>query len=167
LWIEPVVAFGIFAGALSAATSDTWATEIGSRSRVAPVLLLSRRPVLPGESGGVTRLGTLGSLAGALVLGLLAGAVAWLGLDAPRPLSLAAIVAAAGMAGSLGDSLLGETLQERRWCPACEMPTEAVVHDCGTRTRHGGGLAWLDNDLVNLSCTVGGALVGSAVVLTV
>jgi len=166
LWVEPVIAFGIFSAALSAATADTWGTEIGSRSRLTPVLLLSRRAVLPGESGGVTRLGTLGSLAGAVAVGMLSGTLAWLALDAARPVTLAAIVAAAGMAGSLADSLLGEKVQERRWCPACELPAEALVHDCGARTVHVGGRRRIDNDVVNLTCTAIGALVGSLAVLT-
>lgn len=166
LWIEPIIAFGMFSGALAAATADTWASEIGSRSRVAPVLLLARQAVPAGASGGVTRLGTIGSLAGSVAIALLAATVAWLGLDAAHALPIAAIVALAGMLGSLADSVLGEKLQERRWCPACELPTEARVHDCGTPTEHLSGLAWFDNDVVNLSCTAVGALAGSAVALT-
>jgi uncharacterized protein (TIGR00297 family) len=165
LWIEPIIAFGMFSGALAAATADTWATEIGSRSRVAPVLLLARRTVPPGASGGVTRLGTVGALAGAVAVGLLAATVAWLGLDAAHPLPLAALIVLAGMLGSLADSVLGEKLQERRWCPACDLPAEALVHDCGTATQSVGGVAWIDNDVVNLSCTLVGALVGSLVAL--
>lgn len=167
LWIDPLVAYGMFAGALAAATADTWATEVGSRARVAPRLLLSRCPVLPGESGGVTRLGTLGSLGGAALVGLLAGVLAGFGLDATRPISLAAIVMLAGIVGSLADSLLGERLQARRWCPICGEPTERRFHACGTATELVGGLGWLGNDAVNLACTLVGALLGSLVALTV
>lgn len=166
LWIEPIIAFGVFAGALAAGTADTWATEIGSRSRVVPVLLLARQAVLPGTSGGVTRLGTTGMLAGSITIALLAATVAWIGLDVGRPLPIVPIIALAGILGSLADSVLGEKFQERRWCASCELPTEALVHDCGTPTALLGGVAWLDNDRVNLSCTLVGALVGSLVALT-
>jgi uncharacterized protein (TIGR00297 family) len=165
LWIDPILAFAMFSGALAAATADTWATEIGSRSQSAPVLLLSRQAVPPGTSGGVTRLGTVGALAGSVAVGLLAATVAWLGLDDADPLPMAALIALAGMLGSLADSVLGEKLQERRWCPACDLPAEARVHVCGAPTEPLGGVAWVDNDMVNLSCTLVGALVGSLVAL--
>jgi uncharacterized membrane protein len=33
------------------------------------------------------------------------------------------------------------------------------IHDCGTTTRQTGGIAWLENDGVNLVATTTGALV--------
>ncbi|HEY6808001.1 MAG TPA: DUF92 domain-containing protein, partial [Gemmatimonadales bacterium] len=42
----------VMAGALAAATADTWATEIGSFSPTLPRLLTTFAPVLPGTSGG-------------------------------------------------------------------------------------------------------------------
>ena len=86
-----------FAGALAAATSDTWASEIGRHSRSLPRLITNGRPVPAGTDGGITVLGTAGGLAGAALIGFLSG----------RP----AVVSIAGFAGMLVDSLLGATIQ--------------------------------------------------------
>ena len=92
-------------------------------------------------------------LAGALTVALVAR---WLNLT-----DALAAVALAGVAGALMDSLLGATLQERRWCDACSRATERAVHDCGAPTRRAGGLGALDNDAVNLAATVTGAAVAA------
>ena len=140
------------AGALAAATSDTWATEIGTLVGAIPRSVLTGRRVPPGTSGGVTVAGTLGAVTGAAFI----AAVVWLLGWSPH------IVRAAFLGGLLGstlDSVIGASLQARRWCDRCARATERAVHDCGTATRHAGGLAWLDNDAVNfLSAAAGGLL---------
>jgi uncharacterized membrane protein len=91
---------------------------------------------------------------GAMVAGALCVALA------ARALGLTdavAAVTAAGCAGALADTLIGATVQERRWCDACALATEQAVHVCGAPTRRAGGLAALDNDAVNLMATVVGA----------
>jgi uncharacterized membrane protein len=57
----------------------------------------------------------------------------------------------------LADSLIGASLQGRRWCDRCVTGTEQPVHLCGTATRHVGGLARIDNDSVNLISALIGA----------
>jgi uncharacterized membrane protein len=70
-------------------------------------------------------------------------------------------VVAAGASGAVADSLLGGTIQERRWCDKCAAATERRMHGCGTRTRLNGGLKIMTNDMVNLACTsVGAAVAG-------
>ena len=100
-----------FAGALAAATADTWATEIGAHSRTPPRLITTGTPVPAGANGGVTLLGTAGGVCGAAVI----GALFW--LLGPHPGRGAVVVAGAGVLGMLVDSLLGATLQgpEDRW----------------------------------------------------
>lgn len=93
----------IAAGALAAATADTWATEIGSFSPHPPRLVTTWRPVTKGTDGGVTLLGTAGGISGALFL---AGAAALLFTP-----SLAVVWA--GIAGMLVDSALGAAVQGR------------------------------------------------------
>jgi uncharacterized membrane protein len=63
-----------------------------------------------------------------------------------------------GIVGSTLDSVLGGTVQARRWCDRCNLGTERAVHDCGAATRHAGGVTWLDNDVVNFLSAAGGGL---------
>ena len=116
-----------FAGALAAATADTWASEIGRHSGTPPRLITNGRPVPAGTDGGITLLGTLGGTAGA---GLIAGLAS---IGEPRALMA---VAVAGVFGMLLDSVLGATAQ--------------------------GAVRWLDNDVVNLAATLGGATLATA-----
>lgn len=140
------------AGALAAAASDTWATELGTLARAAPRSILNGRVVPPGTSGGITVLGLAGAAAGALFLGALVVMVGW-------GSRIALAVVAGGLGGSTIDSLLGATGQARRWCDSCGISTERAVHDCGTVTVHAHGARWLDNDVVNLVAGVAGAAI--------
>jgi uncharacterized protein (TIGR00297 family) len=142
-------------GALAAATADTWGTEIGTLARGTPRLVTTWRAVPAGTSGAVSVMGTLATVAGALFVGGAALALGW------RRGPVAAAVLG-GIMGATVDSVLGATVQARRWCEACAMPTEREVHSCGATTRHAGGLAWLDNDRVNLAAVVAGALAAGA-----
>ena len=96
-----------FAGSLAAATADTWATEIGRHSPIAPRLITNGTRVPPGTDGGMTLLGTAGGIAGA---GFVAGLSYVFGQRSPLAIALA------GVAGMLVDSLLGATVQGKvRW----------------------------------------------------
>ncbi len=139
-------------GALAAAASDTWATEIGSLARQLPRNILTWRTVPPGTSGGVTAVGTLASFGGAAFLGAVAIVGGW-------PARIVAALILGGIAGGLTDSVLGASVQVRRWCDRCEAGTEQPVHLCGTATRVSGGVPWIDNDTVNLLSVVVGGLV--------
>ncbi len=92
-----------FAGALSAALSDTVAGEIGQRWGKGPRVLLLGPPCPPGFDGGMTPLGTA---AGAVAAPLVPAAGA-------LPPGLFAAVAVAGFLGSVADSVLGRFLQPR------------------------------------------------------
>lgn len=138
-------------GALAASAADTWATEIGTLYGGTPRYLLGFRRVTPGTSGGVSAIGSLAMVAGATFV---ATAARWLGLPGS-----VFIILVAGVAGALADSVLGATLQERRWCPDCERASERHVHDCGASTTLTCGLEWMDNDTVNLIATIAGAAV--------
>lgn len=145
-------AWGLAAlGALAAAAADTWATELGLLWGGVPRSVRSGRPLDAGMSGGVTAVGFAASAAGGLAVG--AAGVPLLGGD----LRLAALIALAGFIAAFGDSLLGATLQARRWCPTCARPTERERHSCGASTVFRAGVPWMTNDTVNLLCTLLGA----------
>ena len=140
-------------GALAASAADTWATEIGTLYGGTPRFLLTFRRIPAGTSGGVSTAGSLAMIAGSAFIALVAR---YIGLP-----DAVGIVAAAGVAGAVADSLLGATLQERRWCSSCEKASERRVHDCGTPTTLAGGREWMDNDVVNLLATFTGASVAA------
>ncbi|HEX5437688.1 MAG TPA: DUF92 domain-containing protein [Gemmatimonadaceae bacterium] len=140
------------AGALAAAAADTWGTEVGTLVGRRPRLLTSLRPVGVGTSGGVTAPGLLALVAGALFIAIVASLLRW-------PAGVLGWAFAGGVAGALADSLMGAWWQARRWCPRCNAGTERMVHACGTATVPAGGVAWLDNDTVNLLATAVGAAV--------
>jgi uncharacterized protein (TIGR00297 family) len=141
------------AAALVAAGADTLATETGTLWRGQPWSLRTGGRVATGTSGAMSVPGTLGMIGGAMVLALLAVACGLITrADVP-------LVALAGIAGALADTVIGAFWQARRWCPACERETEQLVHRCGTATRPWRGVSWLTNDVVNFLCTAVGAVV--------
>jgi uncharacterized membrane protein len=170
-----------FAGALAAATADTWATEVGTLSPWAPRLITTGRCVAAGTSGGITPLGLVAAAAGAATLGLAfavlspgqspdaalitshkfhaeRGAKLRITTRGRRRLRAAAL---GGMAGALADSVLGATLQAMYRCPCCGVETERRQHRCGSSTVRVRGMPWVDNDVVNAACTLIGAAVGA------
>ncbi|MEX2425711.1 MAG: DUF92 domain-containing protein [Thermomicrobiaceae bacterium] len=150
-----------YTGSLAAVNGDTWATEIGSRLSSQPRHILTFQPAQPGVSGAISLPGTLASVAGGSFIGALAVVTssfdsAFRGIAARHLLT--GLVA--GAIGSLADSLIGATMQERRWCDRCQESTENVRHTCGDPTRIVGGVPGLNNDVVNVLCSVSGAMVG-------
>jgi uncharacterized protein (TIGR00297 family) len=99
----------IFAFIASVATvnGDTLASEIGETSRSKPRMITTLKETDPGVDGGVTPLGEAASLAGAIIIDLLATGMGMAG-------ALGIVVAAiGGFLGTNFDSLLGATLQSR------------------------------------------------------
>ena len=158
-----------FAASLAGANADTWGTELGALNPRRPVLLTNFHRVPAGSSGAVSLVGSLAALAGsALVAGVatLVGRAGWAqGVGLPGWLVFV-IITAAGFLGALVDSLLGATLQAIYYCPACDKHTEKhPTHTCGAQTVRARGLPWLNNDWVNLACTLSAGLVGVIFVL--
>lgn len=153
-----------FVGAMAAVNADTWATELGVLSAMPPRLITTGKEVPEGTSGGVTPLGLFASLAGALLIGLLAMPLLRIqSLLEGMPLSrlafgLPLVATTGGLVGSLSDSLLGATVQGIYYCDRCAKETESKVHRCGEKTRPLRGWRWLNNDGVNFLCSVVGSL---------
>jgi uncharacterized protein (TIGR00297 family) len=158
-----------FVGAMATVNADTWATELGVLSRRPPRLITTWRAVERGTSGGVSGLGTLATLAGALTIGLAAlGGMALDGLFGGPGLALAGwtLLPAAllgGLAGSLFDSLLGATVQAIYYSARRHKETEKRIDPDGTPNTRLRGWRWLNNDGVNFVSSLTGALVGVAV----
>src|SRR5258706_11550529 len=76
--------------------------------------------------------GTAAGVGGARFIGVVAALANW-------PARFAA-VALGGVAGALADSVLGATVQSRRWCELCATATERLLNKCGPPTRQGGGV---------------------------
>jgi uncharacterized protein (TIGR00297 family) len=142
----------MFCVAFAAANADTWATEIGGLSKSAPRLITSFKQVEAGTSGGITLLGSISALAGAsLIAGIAATARTGLGGYF--------LIALAGYFGSVVDSLMGATVQGIYYCGACQKETEKhPQHSCGGQTTIIKGWSWLNNDWVNLFCTLSAAI---------
>lgn len=157
---DPVWPRMALAGALAAATADTWATEIGMWAKGVPRSALTARVVAPGESGGMTAYGTFGGLVGAAVIGT-ASAWAWEDFGAAHAMA----IEVAGFAGMWLDSLLGAGVQYQAYCPTCERTVEDPRHGSlhGHPVRRRRGFRFVDNDVVNLLATLAGAVVAAIV----
>ncbi len=149
-------AWAALIGAFAAAQGDTWATEIGMRSRTPPVSIVTGRPVPAGTSGGVTTLGVAAGVAGVATAALAARL-------AGVPMGAVVVGGIAGTCGMVADSLLGATVQGIFRCDGCGRTVETRHHRCpGTALTRISGYAWIDNHVVNLGATTIGAGLGAA-----
>jgi uncharacterized membrane protein len=106
-----------------------------------------------GTSGAISLSGTGAALLGAAFIGALAAL-----LVADGSLSLFFWTTLSGLLGSLFDSLLGATVQAIYFCPTDHKETEKhPYHTCGSPTVQIRGWRWLNNDLVNVGCSLFGA----------
>jgi uncharacterized membrane protein len=148
---------GGFLGYYACCMGDTWASELGVLWRGTPRLVTTGRRVRRGTNGAVSPLGLAASAAGGLFAGLVFYAAAlvsptlWVfeaqraAAQAQWPLALLGL--AAGLGGSLLDSVLGATVQysgyDRASRKVVSAPGETVTTICGR--------AWLSNNAVNLT----------------
>jgi len=96
-----------FIASVATANGDTLASEIGETSRSKPRMITTLKETEPGVDGGVTPLGEAASLAGAIIIGLLAAGMGMVGIFG------IVVAAIGGFLGTNFDSLLGATLQSR------------------------------------------------------
>ena len=135
-------------GALAAAAADTWAAEVGMLSPSPPRLITTWAYVPAGTSGGVTLVGSLAGVAGAVL-------VAAVGAGRDPELFTAAWIA--GTVGMLTDSLLGATVQA-----AYRLPDGTTSETPADGAAHVRGLRWMTNSTVNALATLAGALTAVA-----
>jgi len=131
-----------YIAALAEALADTVASGIGVFSKTT-FDLFKMKKCEQGISGGMSVIGTLGSVLGAFVIGLIALAFGVVNL----PLMLIAVGAA--FLGAVFDSMLGSLVQVKFKCTVCGKITEKGIH-CSKPTVKHSGFYFFDNDIVNL-----------------
>jgi len=154
-----------FAGAMAAVNADTWSTELGVLNPTPPRLINSGKLVERGTSGGISRLGSLAALGGAMFIAILAGLFSIGGSSSWENTAFAITAATVGgLGGAFFDSYLGATVQAIYWCPICQKETEHhPFHICGTHTSHRRGWGWMNNDAVNFAASITGAMLAIGV----
>lgn len=162
------VFFAGFLGAISTATADTLATEIGLLNPGNPRLIVNlKKKVEPGTSGGITPLGEFATFAGALIIGLVAFLLQVAGfLDVNWGSKILFISVVAGFLGCTFDSILGATVQAVYRCQVCGKITEKRIH-CGQKTKHIRGYELIENNTVNFISTALGALIAMLLYLNI
>lgn len=90
-----------FICSLAAVTADKFGSELGVLDPKDPISFFNGKPVKPGTSGAMSRIGSVGSLAGSAAIG--AGAILVFGINPTQ----AFLVAVAGLAGGFADTMFG------------------------------------------------------------
>src|SRR5262249_36104267 len=98
-----------YAASVATAAADTCSSEVGKAYGRRTFLITTLRPVPPGTEGAISAEGTAAGLLGAAAIAAVGLAV---GLYSPAAGSL---VAAAGLLGSLAESVLGTVAEKRGW----------------------------------------------------
>lgn len=143
----------MYLASIASVCADTWSTEIGTLRKHKTFNILNLREIEQGISGGVSLIGSLGGLIGSIVISL--SGVFWLKENIAEILMLISFV---GFIGSLFDSILGSILQVQYKCTVCNKITERKNH-CNKKTEYSKGIKFFDNDLVNFSTSIFGALI--------
>jgi len=144
----------VYLASLAAVTADTWGTELGLLAKNSPRSIITLKKVETGTSGAVSFAGIAGGALGAFFIAV-SGSF-WMTGVAVLPMFI--MIIASGVSGSLVDSLLGATVQAKYRCGVCGKVTERPIH-CQSPASLIGGVRWMDNDLVNWVCAVGGSLI--------
>lgn len=98
-----------YAAAVATAAADTCSSEVGKAYGRRTFLITSFRPVPPGTEGAVSLEGTLGGLAGGMIVGAVGAACGLYGAGT------AVLVGVAGLLGSLAESVIGVAAERKGW----------------------------------------------------
>lgn len=138
-----------FTSGISGATADTWASEIGVLSKSKPRNILTRKTMVKGQSGGISLLGSLASIFGALLI----SCSFYLFLLMDNQFQTVAfyfvtIPFLAGYLNSILDSILGSAIQASYRCRVCGKQTEKSYHH-DKPAQLVKGYVFITNDTVN------------------
>ncbi|KAL2622597.1 hypothetical protein R1flu_002802 [Riccia fluitans] len=152
---EAPLVTGLLGGILghyACCNGDTWSSEIGILSSSTPRLITTFRPVPRGTNGGVSFLGLFAAAAGGAFIGLTFFVLGYFttfctGQTANSQWLLLPVGTAAGLLGSLFDSLLGATVQFSGICAV----RKKVVGKPGPTVKRISGFDILTNTGVNFA----------------
>uniref|UniRef100_A0A6B2LCS9 Transmembrane protein 19 n=1 Tax=Arcella intermedia TaxID=1963864 RepID=A0A6B2LCS9_9EUKA len=138
-------------GGYSTSNGDTWASEIGITSKGPVWLITTGKRVPRGTNGGISLLGTIASIGGGALIGLvylgcaciLSDSGVWDALRHQWPAVL--LGTGSGFVGSMVDSLLGATLEYSGWDEKANM----IVYKKASITKRISGMELLDGNKVN------------------
>ncbi|KAM3328831.1 hypothetical protein ACQJBY_026137 [Aegilops geniculata] len=138
-------------GHYSCCNGDTWSSELGILSKSEPRIITTFKRVRKGTNGGVTIDGLLAAAAAGCSIGLAFVLIGFLTTQCAsdvfwRQLLVIPLATAAGLCGSLIDSLLGATVQYSGYCSV----RKKVVGVDGPTVRRISGMNILDNNGVNV-----------------
>lgn len=95
------------------ATSDTWASEIGTkRTESKTYLITDMKTVKPGTDGGVSLIGTFASFVGAALISF----IFW-SMNMDQSMFVVLLISISGFVGNLADSLFGAKVQGKKLPP--------------------------------------------------
>ncbi len=142
----------LYVASIATVCADTWSTEIGTLIKTNTYNVLSLKKISPGESGGVSVIGTIGGILGSIVVFF--SAISYSKYD---NLKFFLIILLSSFLGNLVDSLLGATLQAKYQCSICGKITESKIH-CKIDTKFVKGISYINNDTVNVVASLIGVL---------
>ncbi len=133
--------------AVSANFVDSLASDIGTLSNKKPYDIFRRTYVEPGLSGGMSLLGSVSSLIGAIIFSLVIILLVNLSFVVLIPLTIIM------MFGSFMDSMLGSLAQIKYKCNNCGIITECPTH-CNMPCERYRGFKFINNDMVNMLSSI-------------
>jgi uncharacterized protein (TIGR00297 family) len=149
-------------GFYACCNGDTWASELGILSTEKPYLITNFKRVPAGTNGGISKMGTLASVAGGTFIGVsffvLGRIFCVFDENSPNQWPIIFLGTVGGTLGSMIDSYLGATVQYSGWSPI----HNKVVHKPSGPTKKISGEDILDNHQVNLVSAVMTALIVAA-----
>jgi uncharacterized protein (TIGR00297 family) len=145
-----------FTVSIASANSDTWASEIGPLSRKNPISIRTMRRVERGTSGAVSLLGSMAALLASLLISLCSNWLFHLNLF------YCLVIFLFGYLGNVIDTVIGAFYQQLYVCRHCGIETEKRDH-CQMPTKRIKGIIYVDNDMVNFSSGLFGAIFAIAV----
>ncbi|KAJ9081657.1 hypothetical protein DSO57_1012326 [Entomophthora muscae] len=157
-----------FIGHYACCCADTWASELGILNYDWPYLITTFEQVPPGTNGAISLVGTLASLMGGQVVGL----VAALSLRQQHPecgfrLGIMGLGMLTGLVGSMIDSLLGATVQATYYQTSTMkiVPKESRCKNSKQSEKEElpdvkliAGYDFMDNNMVNLTSSLATSL---------